>query len=479
MTNNDAKNAESPLRCAVCVLTRPEEMEQILLSHQWWSKGACPVSSGAGLESPVDLIYLFPGEFDGSVEERITDSFSRNHLEDYFSTLRLIFADLPPERNHYIRNPEARPPNAFGLKSGPNYLFFHLIQETASGYECVMQMETDCIPIRKGWLNEYLRVQRANSESWVIGSGYHGPKLPKPWTDHLNGNAIYRVSREFQDFFRDAWIIRTEGVVKFLRPEMAYDCAWEEYRNYDNGHSIRRQVHEDMAEFDRRFQVDPYIANMAPGLLYPKTIPTLEELKEELPNTYLVHGSWLLPIVRETLNVEPPAKISSNSRVEESEVQPTWFWIKGFHLSENAWFEGGSFALHSVSAAISWKFGAPALPQLNITLEQGGPLKVEVKVVRRAASDAVWGFVRYFDSKGFRGKWFYLNLKKSLRAVMDHFPWRWPRLGKCLLESDLDEGAHTLDLEALPCPLNCDILVSIRNMSDDTVEGKIDLSMPS
>ena len=162
-----------------------------------------------------------------------------------------------------------------------------MIDHLAPSYDCILQMETDCVAIRSGWLNRFSEVEQANPESWVIGSHYHGPKLPEPWTNHLNGNSIIRSgSLEFQKFFASVWKRRVESVVKYQRPELAFDCAWVEYLNAveESGKGLGKTD-----PYEGRLQSHDLIANMTPGIAYPLNIPSVE-----VSDAKHIHHPWFL-----------------------------------------------------------------------------------------------------------------------------------------------------------------------------------------
>lgn len=234
-----------------------------------------------------------------------------------------------------------------------------------------MQMETDCFPIKPGWLARLSEVEKSAPGSWVMGSHYHGPRLPSPYRHHLNGNAIYRSgSAGFRDFVFGFWEKRVEGVVKFQLPELAFDCAWEEYRRNWNGHPCRREVEVAIGRYGDRFLNVPFIANMIASLNYPGTTPTIEQLNRKLPDTFIVHGSWLEPEVRERTAFWPgDSMLPSSEKVTIGETDPgnQWIWIKGFSMSENAWFDGGDFILAEFDARISWRLGEEPFPGFGST----------------------------------------------------------------------------------------------------------------
>lgn len=380
-----------------------------------------PFERGSGSNAPFDLVYLFPGAAPPVAESLIRDSFSSTGLSRFFNSIRFIYAELDREMDHYVRENYLRPPSQFGLRSGPNSLFFHMMREAGPDYACLIQMETDCFPIRPGWLAGFARVEKSAPESWVIGSRYHGPKLPSQYRNHLNGNAIYRSGRaDFQEFVSGFWEKRVEGVVKFQRPELAFDCAWEEYRNSWNGHPCRREIEEAIERYGDRFLNSPYIANMVGTLNYPATIPTIDQLTSDLPDTFIVHGSWLEPEIRQRTAYQPDE--STFQGVEKSPAgqdnpAKNWIWIKGLDLSENAWFDGGHFVLSEFGSKISWRFGEKPVPLVQFDIGEGEALIIETYVVRPSTRILIRKLVQSIQDRQVPGTLWVLGLSAKLRGV--------------------------------------------------------------
>ncbi len=122
------------------------------------------------LPEAVDLIYLFPERPPSSLVRSIHDSFRFENLERYFRSNRVESSNLSPDENHYIREPEAPPPNEHGLKSGPNSLFYHTVEKIGPAYHSIIQMETDCVPVREGWLRNLRDAVLEGDDTWVLGT---------------------------------------------------------------------------------------------------------------------------------------------------------------------------------------------------------------------------------------------------------------------------------------------------------------------
>ncbi len=449
--------------------TRPEERDLILLSHRWWREQMLPVKPDDENGALVDLVYLMPGEPDFGIERAIRESFVRHRLGEWFGRVEIRFAGLAPERNHYVREAGACPPNEFGLKSGPNHLFFFMIQEVSPEYDCVLQMETDCIPIRAGWLKRFIEVQARHPEGWVIGSPYLGPRLPRPWTNHLNGNAIYRTGSEsFQNFVANFWKQRIDWSVKYIRPEMAFDCVWEEFRQ--TAHHLPGPIGETVARFDSRFQPDRFVANMAPGLDYPRTTPELERLRSDLPETHIVHGSWLLPQVRSILGVEPEVRTRSVAKPRGQKPDSAdWVWIKEFFISETAWLDRGEGSLPKADDYIAWKLDSVRLPRLEIEVHSTEGLEVSLSAAHRSRLAPWKRLLHRLEAIPFPGRHSYFALKRHLRDLPFSARHRPGVSGAKLATWNLDRGSHQIRLD-LPSPnLPQDVRLTLRNSGSEPV----------
>lgn len=477
---------ESSLKhLAVCVPTLPGDLDNIILSHIWWSQHSLPFLPDDSAKAEFTLIYLFPECCDPALEKQISDSFEEYGLSRFFHGLRFVFAELDSEKNHYIRDPLPPPPNEFGLKSGPNYLFFHMIDHVAPDYDCILQMETDCVAIRSGWLNCFSEVEQSNPESWVIGSLYHGPKLPEPWTDHLNGNAIIRSgSPEFQKFFTSIWKRRVETVVKYQRPELAFDCAWVEYL-YAIKESGNTPAETD--SYNGRFQSHDLIANMTPGIAYPLSIPPLEDLKSQMKSTFIVHGSWLLPEIRRRCNqFSTNDKIAPQERNRSTVVangppenSDSWIWIKGFHASRRAWLEHNDFVLPTNNSSLSWRIDPSVLPSIHLTVldQEPSQLIVQIFAYPRSRLRRARRLIEDFYSYGIRGTRLILaGLQRILRTTRNAqayplFPHR------NLTEWECKHGEQIIDLKGLDIPPNRDICIHVKNGGQNALLGKIDFKV--
>lgn len=144
--------------------------------------------------------------------------------EETYCVHRLL---VPREVDRYIRtwDPRARW-SPWGLKSGPNFQFFRVLEETHAAHpeQWVFLLETDVVPLRPPTPDDL----RLDMDSlWVVGAHQHPAVLrhldANLW-NHLNGAALYHVGdAQFRAFLESVW---KPSLLYLLHenPTLAYDC---------------------------------------------------------------------------------------------------------------------------------------------------------------------------------------------------------------------------------------------------------------
>lgn len=117
----------------------------------------------------------------------------------------------------------------WGLKSGPNFQFFNILERAALAHDetWLLLLELDTFPMNDpaGAVNDQVV---EHPDSWVIGGLPHKltePQLDPSIRDHLNGAALYKVRSEgFSQFRRLVWI---PSLLEGLRRSetLAFDCV--------------------------------------------------------------------------------------------------------------------------------------------------------------------------------------------------------------------------------------------------------------
>lgn len=292
---------------SVAIPLNLREIPRLLTNFWLWDQ---PDFDPGATDGPQPrLVLCFNNDDAASEEERIRSAFEATEtLKRRFSTLDFIYLDLRGERDLYLRENVLPEPKG-GYKAGPNNQFFELIERLKDERGAVFQMETDCVPIRSGWLAALSsRVARAEP-FWVMGSPYCGEAaLPLEFARHINGNAIYAVcDPQFQTFVKSIWRPGLEHFVKTEDPRVAYDI----YLEWAFTIALRRHNVEQFRQFQKtymKFVFTDYVMNIsseADANFFSKT--AMPGFIDRHPNTYVLHGAIFAKAV-EALRAEggPP-----------------------------------------------------------------------------------------------------------------------------------------------------------------------------
>ncbi len=178
------------------------------------------------LTTKPDLILIFSSYNNDYITQRVLDAFKNtSFVKDCFACISIQYLCLAEELDYYERD-YSKTVNGLGFKSGPNEMFFRIINSFTSSSGFILYMESDCIPLRQGWLDAIRELAENDYESWVIGSYYQGiSTLSYHFKYHLNGNALYKVgSIDFLHFVNSVWKERLDQVLQSNDPTLAYDC---------------------------------------------------------------------------------------------------------------------------------------------------------------------------------------------------------------------------------------------------------------
>jgi len=252
---------------AIAVPTTAFEVEDICRNLQLWDMPAYHPLLAPGLRGRIDLVFIFPQAPDEAVRARILDTWNgTRHLRGIFrgGTPVFLTAGLGDDEDTYQREYVTAHGEA-GYKSGPNLQFFAAMKLLGETYrDFVFFMETDCAPVRAGWLEALDSLARGDQESWVIGSPYLGTsKIARRFFMHLNGNALYRVGDAgFQAFLREEWQPMLMEVIAAEDPRAAYDCVLSRHWAVADSHA-RNQAWEHYQAYGRRFRASGAILNLS------------------------------------------------------------------------------------------------------------------------------------------------------------------------------------------------------------------------
>lgn len=283
---------------AVVVPTRSGELDAIIGNLSVWAHpDYAPFVTPPGDDAPR-LVFMFnspPGE---QARDRILRGYESNHLSTHFDSVEVVSLDLTDERDRYERDYSAEVGDE-GYKAGPNNQFLLAMRTAAEYGRYCFLMETDCAPVRRGWLERLTALCSHPASFWIMGSAYRGvDKLDPRFARHINGNAVYAAGDpEFQQFITDFWEPRLRHAVKSEDKRLAYDCILE--RAFNTGEFW--PIWQDTAH---RFQYTDFIQNLsAAGDLLEDGAALVSRILESSPGTFVIHNSEAAAVMRERFGV--------------------------------------------------------------------------------------------------------------------------------------------------------------------------------
>ena len=178
---------------AVVVPLTNSQLDEAETNFAAWQEQLTPLS-------PTDTAFadliLVLNTGDTSAAEQLAQSAPA--VQTGFRSVHVLSADLQGADDAY----------KIGDATGANNLFFFTLGALRN-YSVFLLMETDCQPMRPGWLSDARAcVDTQMGTKWVLGAQYRGdgPMAEEFWR-HVNGNAFYRSgSTQFQSFYRDEFL---------------------------------------------------------------------------------------------------------------------------------------------------------------------------------------------------------------------------------------------------------------------------------
>ncbi|MEM0986195.1 MAG: hypothetical protein AAGJ32_08115 [Pseudomonadota bacterium] len=252
---------------AIAVPTTVFEVDDICRNIALWDMPAYHPFLDKRDYGSADLVFIFsqaPGE---DVKARILEAWdATTYLKAMFAggKPKFLSVDLSEEDDTYQRE-YVQAHGAAGFKSGPNLQFFASMAALGDRYQdFVFYMETDCAPVRAGWLEALDQVAKGDTESWVIGSPYLGQsKIDKRFFMHLNGNALYRVGDPaFQAFLAGQWKPLLMDVIATRDPRTAYDCVLSREWSRADSHA-QDDAWRSYQTYGRRFRASGSVINLS------------------------------------------------------------------------------------------------------------------------------------------------------------------------------------------------------------------------
>jgi hypothetical protein len=266
------------------------EIPVILANFELWNRmDFSPAERETAGPKPA-LVFVFNNASARPEQQRITAAFLATGMKRFFSGVCFEYLDLEGERDAYIRD-YTKPVGDQGYKAGPNNQFFAAIRRIAKFGHYTFLLETDCLPIRRGWLTKLQRLVDAGEPFWIMGSAYRGAEtLGKENVRHLNGNAVYAAGDpDFQRFVTDFWEHHTWRLVREKDKRLAYDCILEIMFSQD---LIREQAVMDIwKNTAHRFRYCDFIQNISGNADIANSDDSLIcELRRKSPDTYILHN---------------------------------------------------------------------------------------------------------------------------------------------------------------------------------------------
>ena len=276
---------------AVAVPFTPGEEAALSENLERWNEPGLIPRLPMDSPSTTALVLVLNGSRDAALEDRVRKVFDAlPNVVDSFAALEFQYCELSADDDYYERD-YSKDVGPGGFKAGPNAQFFRAMEllRPYGGY--VFQMETDCYPVRPGWLTALERLVASRDPFWVMGSIYRGVDTIAPgYRDHINGNAIYAVGDPaFHEFLAEVWRPAMAELVQTTRT-LAYDCVLPLLFSSDEGgwEHQQRTAH--------RFLYTDFIQNHAGRAeLETGAGQDVRQIRAGSPDTYLVHGRHLRP----------------------------------------------------------------------------------------------------------------------------------------------------------------------------------------
>lgn len=274
---------------AVAVPLTPGEWRRQVENIALWLDPKLRPSLQSGARATA-LHLFFSGAIDQVLEQEFRDSIARlPELREYFAEVRITFLSIPPEIDHYVRKTAGSDEPC--TKSGPN-VFFLATMAHCKEYEYVLHIETDCLPVRAGWLDAAEgEIDRAGTQAWIIGPAYlQRSNLHSSFRLHINGNAIYQTGDpDFQQFLQSTFFEALSHLIRSGFRDMAYDTALSVLMY--NLQALPPALRHALMVALPRFAFSHFIRNV--GGTLETANPALVDVRgilEESDATFMMHG---------------------------------------------------------------------------------------------------------------------------------------------------------------------------------------------
>jgi len=289
---------------ALVIPATPQEIELLEQNFLLWDSALLVPSTYSDLELKPDLVVAFSSNEDLNLTKRILDFLDKTvYIKNCFAKVDVIYIELHEAVDYYERD-YTKVVGKFGYKAGPNEQFFRTINRLAHLEGFIFYMETDCVPLRQGWLDAIRVLAEGDNESWVIGSYYRGvAQISRRFKFHLNGNALYQVgSANFIKFVNDVWQPNLYSLIENSDPTLAYDCLVSDLFNSADPDSVNNPEWQIFQSIGHRFRGTSLIQNIsasADRLLDSTSV--IQQIFLDSPRTFLAHGCVFRDLVSKLL----------------------------------------------------------------------------------------------------------------------------------------------------------------------------------
>lgn len=275
---------------AIVVPTTRFEIKAILANFDIWASAQYAPLERGDRDNRTALVFMFNNDSAKQHEAEIRARFDTTQMMRFFSGIQFEYLGLEDDLDKYERD-YSKKVGDHGYKSGPNNQFFRTMYAAQDLGHYIFQMETDCVPLRAGWLTALRQHVADVPDFWVLGSAYHGVETLSPaFKDHINGNAIYAVGDPaFQGFVKTFWEPRTHAMVKGQDKRLAYDCILEKVftEEKDNDPEVATLI----KEHGEMFRFTEYVLNISGKADLTDLLPNYEtDLVLRYRSAYILHN---------------------------------------------------------------------------------------------------------------------------------------------------------------------------------------------
>jgi len=239
--------------------------------------------------NPPSLVVLCNGDPNEEFENDIEQAFKLRNMSRFFSSIEFLYCRLHGESDVYVEEAADFLKYPQGTKAGPNNQFFIGMRKLYKLNGFTFFMETDCTPIKNGWLEQLMNLVSQSESFWIKGSVYRGVSpMDDRFKTHINGNAIYASGDyQFQTFLENELHPYLMDKITNGCPWLAYDCAIDFYMN-------EASTYTDIGKWKKLQNIRHLITYTDYIRNYSGDTEKKNKLKgynsNEMPNTYIIHG---------------------------------------------------------------------------------------------------------------------------------------------------------------------------------------------